>query len=261
MNKPETPALADNAPLVSMLQEFISAPERRFAYHEYDRGAEARRFGYRPFASSDRKAFIVTADEAAIELGSPRHQSLAALLWTANDDLTAGGVWTSGTDLLDIREPHACLMLAVMARIKPGFDAGDARFRAILNLSNRIPGYMARSVPGKLWIRISRDLIKRGFSSESLGQCLVHSFHDAFPEIGPVAAAVAAGNTGLVREFTPIHVLERAYSGKNRKLSLDASGALECADLSCASCDEKPSCDAIREIVAIKKSKQGNERA
>ena len=80
MNKPETPALADNAPLVSMLQEFISAPERRFAYHEYDRGAEARRFGYRPFASSDRKAFIVTADEAAIELGSPRHQSLTSVI-------------------------------------------------------------------------------------------------------------------------------------------------------------------------------------
>jgi hypothetical protein len=254
---PPTP-LVDNAPLIEMTREFISTPARNFLFHPYDRGAEAARLGFRSIRSNEKKAFIVTAEETALELGSPRHVSLAALMWTMNEGVITEGVWTSGIGFKKIKEPRADLILAVMTQVPRGFDPGDARFRGILNLSNRIPGYMARSVPGKLWIRISRGLIDSGFSPVSLGQCLVYAFHDAVPGLGPVAAIVAAGDGNLTRDFAPIHGLERAYSGKNRKLSLEASGVLECADLNCSSCDEKPSCDTIREVMTIKKSRKDN---
>jgi CO dehydrogenase/acetyl-CoA synthase beta subunit len=247
-------ALIDNRPLIEAAGNLLVKPENKFKFHEYDQGKEAERLGFRGIRSGNKQAFIVTAEETALELGSPGNPTIESLLWTMDQNVIQEGVWISGQEFSDIKETHASLVLTVMVQVPSGFDAGNARFRSILNMSNRIPGLMSRSVPGKLWIRISRELMNRNFTVLSMGQCVIHTFHDAVPEIGPVSVIIAAGDISIVNEFEPVHSLERAYSGKNRKLSLEASGVVSCADLNCAVCDEKKSCDTIREIISIKKS-------
>lgn len=241
--------------LIGMTKNFVEKAEYGFAFYPCDNGAEAGRFGFRSIRDNEKKAYIVTAEETALELGSPRHESLVSLLWTEEPELIKEGVWVSGIDLKDIHKPQAEILIAVVVHVPPGFNPESTRFRSIVNLSNKIPGYMSRSVPGKLWIRISRGLLDKGFSSLSLGMIILHSFHDAVPGLGAVEVIVAAGESRLTAAFEPVYNLGRAYSGQNRKLSLDASGALECEDLVCTSCDEKVACDTIRDIMVIKKMK------
>jgi len=256
----ETPALIDNSPLIEMSMDFVSDSVNGFSFHPYDGGAEAERLGFRSVQNRDKQAYVVTAEDTALELGSPRHTSMSTLLWTAEKRTFPAGVWTSGRAFTDIKEPMANLLLVVMAEVPQNYDPGNSQFRSILNFSNRIPGYMARSVPGKQWIRLSDDLINRDFSPLSLGQCLIHAFHDAVTGLGAVAVVVAAGESRLTNAYEPIYNLERIYSGKNRKLSLEASGIIECDDLSCSSCKEKKSCDTIRDIMVIKKTGEKRDK-
>lgn len=253
--KSDRPVLLDNLPLVDMTKEFVSTSGNGFSFYPYDNGAEALRLGFRSVKSSGKKAYIVTAGETGIELGSPHHTSMVTLLWTAKKGHIREGVHVSGRTFSEIDEPATSFLLTVMVEVLTGFDPRSTRFRTVLNLSNRIPGYMSRSIPGKLWVRISRDLKKNKFSPLSLGQSLIYAYHDAVPGIKAVEVLIAAGNILLTEQFEPVYNLERVYSGENSKLSLEASGIIECDDLSCSSCDEKKSCDIIREIMVIKKSK------
>jgi len=259
MNEPvrKPAALFDNKPLIAMTQKIVSAPENNFSFTPYDGGIEAERLDFRSVKSREKKAYIVTSKETALELGSPSRRTSCMLLWTMNKGIVREGVWIAGKNFSETGKPAAELLLAVITEVPPALDPGSARFRSILNLSNRIPGYMARSVPGRLWIRISSDLLGKGFTPLALGQSLIYAFHDAIPDIGAVTAVIAAGDRGLVEAFDPVYNLERVFSGKNRKLSLEASGVIECENFSCSSCNEKESCDIIREIITIKKSAAG----
>jgi CO dehydrogenase/acetyl-CoA synthase beta subunit len=149
--------------------------------------------------------------------------------------------------------------MTVMVHIPDGFDPSTASFGALLNLSHRIPGYMSRSVPGKLWIRIGRDLMRKGFTLLSLGQCLAYSFREAVPGLQGIEILLAADDERLIREFTDIHARARIISGRNRKLALEADGTLSCDDLDCTTCEEKKDCDTIRDIIK-KRKKQRMEK-
>lgn len=245
-----------NRQIIGMIKSFTEMPENGFAFFPYDNGAEAVRFNFRSIHHREKKAFIVTAEETALELGSPQHDSLVTVVWTDDRGALADGVWVSGADIQKISGTKANLLIAVMAEVPSGYDPDNTRFRSIVNLSNRVPGYMSRSVPGKLWVRISGDLMNKQFSSMSLGMCILHAFHEAVPGLGAVSVIIAAGDGRLTKDFETVYNLERVYSGKNRKLSLDRSGVLECEDLNCSSCEEKKSCDTIREILTIKRMKE-----
>jgi hypothetical protein len=38
-------------------------------------------------------------------------------------------------------------------------------------------------------------------------------------------------------------------SGRHKKLFLGADGDIECSELNCETCDEKPVCDSLRDVV------------
>jgi len=140
--------------------------------------------------------------------------------------------------------------MLVALEINRDFDPTGPNFQSIKNLSNKIPGYMARSVPGKMWIRLHRDLIKKDFSLNSLGQMLIYAFHEAVPSIRAVEVMLVSDRAELIEEFRSIDKRARVISGENKKLALEADGTLSCEDLDCMSCDEKPSCDTIRDIIS-----------
>jgi len=37
-------------------------------------------------------------------------------------------------------------------------------------------------------------------------------------------------------------------SGRHRKLALSADGTFECSDLDCENCDERETCDALKDV-------------
>ena len=126
-------------------------------------------------------------------------------------------------------------------------------------LINRLPGYMVRSVPGRLWARVSRKALAAGMSLATLGQALVVAYSNGFEEIAGVEVLFVTSATAEVEELAPIAAEATILAGRHKKLVLSPDGDVECADLDCDTCDEKPVCDNLRDVV-IKRRRMKNER-
>lgn len=253
MNSSLMPSYADHLPLINLARQLRREHENLFVSHSYDGGEEASRVGYLPDSNSKRKPCIVMAGDTAIEFGSPAHLSVPVLLWTKKEVFTENRIWTLKRDLDEVKEGPVSFLMTVMVQIDDKFDPSGQRFKSLLNLSNRIPGYMSRSVPGKMWVRIGRDLIKKNFSLCSLGQCIACSFFESVPDLKGIEIILAAGNDLMAEKFIDIQSREKAISGENKKLALEKDGTLSCEDLDCNSCEYKEDCDTIRDIIRKRK--------
>ncbi|MDD5711432.1 MAG: hypothetical protein PHY31_01590 [Smithellaceae bacterium] len=136
--------------LITQVKTIIGDPRWSFTLHGPDGGAEAHRIGYRARTDGRRIASIVTAADTALELGSPKHQTVSTLLWTRHSGVVTDLIATAGRDFPDLRETPVGFAQIVMVELDDTFDPTGPNFQALLNLTNRIPGYMTRSIPGKI---------------------------------------------------------------------------------------------------------------
>jgi CO dehydrogenase/acetyl-CoA synthase beta subunit len=241
--------LTDCAPLIKQILEMVRDQRRGFSRHLPDNGEETRRIGFLPKGEKAGRPVIVTADNAALELGSPQHPTVSTLLWTKQKELLSRTIWIAGRDFPQIKESPVSFAQVVMVELESDFDPTGPNIQTLSNLTNRIPGYMTRSIPGKVWIRIHRDLLSREFSLLSLGQCLTQAYHESIPGLRNIEVVLIAGNADLVGHLIPIHNRARVIYGENKKLALEADGTISCEDLDCENCAEKPACDTLRDVI------------
>ncbi len=241
--------LADCASLIEQVLMISGDPAREFFCYDIDMGQEASRISFRFKDEKIKKASVVTAEDTAIELGSPLHQTVSTLLWTKKRGLIGNAIRTAGSDLSVLKKSPISFAQVVMVELDRDFDPTGPNIQTLSNLTNRIPGYMTRSIPGKIWIRIHRDLMAKGFSLYSLGQCLAQAYRESISGLRSIEIVLVADAPGLVECFVPIHNRSRIIYGENKKLALEADGTISCEDLNCNDCDEKPACDTIRDVI------------
>ena len=116
-------------------------------------------------------------------------------------------------------------------------------------LANRLPGFMARAVPGRLWIRVSKEAVENGFRMNTLGAALIAAYNNDFPEaVEAVEVILVTGDEKKIKSLELIVAEAGVMSGKHRKLVLSGDGIYDCPDLDCTNCDTKAVCDALRDI-------------
>ncbi len=98
-------------------------------------------------------------------------------------------------------------------------------------------------------IRIHKKLFKKKFSLYALGQCLCKTYQESIPGLKAIDVILAADNSALVSKFEPICKTAKIISGENKKLKWEADGVVSCDDLNCDVCEEKPTCDTLKDIV------------
>ena len=213
-----------------------------------DPEACAREVGLLPRGAGE-PAVVVGGDVGA-DLGGPGYPSHGQVLATRNPSLVTGGrILCVGPDL---HEPPAAggrsfVQLVVLRAPEQGevdsLALGTTRF-----LAGRLEGFMVRAVPGRMWVRVSRDAIARGFRLETLGKALFAAYCLDHPQLEGVDILLATGPMELVRELEPVLAEARVVAGHNRKLILVEAGVYDCADLDCEGCDEQAICDALRDV-------------
>jgi len=261
--QPQRPAFADMAPLVSRLETWLTtrtAPPSEVRAGSFDRQAFATRVGYWPRGRGSPQ--VIVGEDVALDLGHPRTASESVvLLTTAVDAVVHGRIRWLGSDLpeLPLRSEHAYAQVVIL-RSRADALPDPFAVEAAQYLTHRLDGYMVRSVPGRLWVRISRAARARGLDFETVGRALVASFTDGFPEIDAVEVVFVTGSVGDVRALGPIAAEARVMAGSHRKLLLAPDGDFECDDLDCDSCQDKPVCDGLREVV-IKRRRRRHEGA
>jgi hypothetical protein len=250
------PGRADMAPLFPPLREFVAERAALITlWHEgsFDPAALGHEVGLAP-----RKrgwAEVILAENVAVELGHPATASRAFVLTTSVPGLVQhGDVTLLGPDLDGMRPQERrpfgqVVLLALRDNALPDpFELGNLQY-----LTHRLPGYMVRSVPGRLWARVSRQARAAGFSLRTLGRALLAAYLGDFPGVSGVEVVLVTSSALDVAALAPVAEQARILAGANQKLSLTASGEIECADLSCEACPEKAVCDALRDLVRARR--------
>lgn len=212
---------------------------------------ECSRIGY---GISDKKnSFIVMAEDTAVELGSPQKVSISKTLWTTSENIAGNNVYVKNDQLSSFENRSVSFLQLIIVQFDNADDAKDYRLQSVKGLSNKIPGLMCRSMQGKMWIRINKSLMEKDFSLYSLAECLYHSYMQAIPAIKAMDIFLIADDDPLILKFEPIISTAESISENNNKVRWIEDGIVNCDDLNCASCEEKPVCDSLRQIVIEKR--------
>lgn len=137
----------------------------------------------------------------------------------------------------------------VMLAAKPGSVPDPFALDSAQYLLHRLPGYAVRSVPGKLWVRVSRKGRQAGLTLAVVGAALIAAYTEDFEEVEAAEVVFVTSSISDVEALSEIAVEARILSGRHKKLFLGADGEIECRELSCDTCEEKPVCDNLRDIV------------
>lgn len=258
----ETPGriIGDMAPLIARVREFTRARAGALAAHTaigFDQLQS--RFGYT--REKKKRAEVIVGAELGAELGHPSTESMCFILVTQNPALVEDGqIGVIGPDVNEMnaseRRPFAqVIMLAAGAgaQLDP-FALDSAQY-----LMQRLDGYMTRSVPGRLWARLGRRAISGGLGLSVAGSALIDFYKNEFKEVLKAEVLFVTSSTGDVAALRTVGTEAAILAGRHKKLALGLDGEVECNELNCETCDEKPVCDSLRDIV-VKRRRIKNER-
>ncbi len=252
--------LGDMAPLIRRVREYLGQRvERSVSFDAPWTAAElAARFG---FVAGRRKGSpeVILAEDTAVELGHPSTASLSAVLVTWDPGLVRPGrITLVGPDLDDgppapgPRPFGQVLMLAA----RPGSVPDPFVLDSAQYLLHKLPGYAVRSVPGKLWVRISRRGRQAGLTLRVVGAALIAAYTGDFEEVEAAEVVFVTSSASDVEALSEVAVEARILSGRHKKLFLGADGEIECRELACDTCEEKPVCDNLRDIVIQRRARK-----
>lgn len=196
---------------------------------------------------------IVLEEDTAVELGSPQKESVSITMWTSHRGILSNRLWTCGSDFDRLIDKSVSYIQIIMLEFEDGSRAVESDIGRIKNLTNKLPGFMTRNMPGKTWIRIDKKRMQEGFSLYALGQCLHKAYLDAIPDIKSMEIILITDNDEFIKTLKPISEIAKIISGDNTKFKWVSDGVVTCDELNCDSCDEKATCDSIREMLKKRK--------
>ena len=203
---------------------------------------------------------LVFADDCAVELGAPQRSSINLVLWTHERSLINDGeIRLIGPDIGSdmtpgpgVSWPYAQVILLAWER---GTEIDPFALESTQFLSNRLPGFMVRAVPSRLWVRISHEAIKGGLCFHRLGGALISAYRQDYTAVRG-AEVLFVTEEARVTDLEPVSAEARILMGKNMKLVMVGDGTYECTELDCDACEEKATCDAVRDIVILRREEQ-----
>ncbi len=209
-----------------------------------------------------QKGIILRGDTYA-ELGKPSAGSSAFIMWTSDPSLVRDGrVTLIGPDIQDAGSQSLPLGQVL---IVGGREIGKQEQPVLEQrqyLSNLLEGYMVKSSPGRVWSRVSKGAAAKGFDFEMLGKALIAIYKMELPKIESVEVLFVTSGKQEIAKLETIATQVRVLGKAFRRDALRAKGheLIDCTmGTDCASCDVKPDCDDIRDVVKIRKKRDRKE--
>jgi len=199
---------------------------------------------------------IILAEDTFVELGNPGVASSSFLVW--NDALSAvvdGRITCIGPD---IRQSEGQSLPFGQVMILSGAELEEEHYPELERTqytSSQIEGYMLRSVPRKVWSRVSKDAAAKGFCFDTLGRALMSVFRGKHPLLEATEVVFVTSSKEDVVQLDGIGADVRRFSGELRKLVLQQDATYDCTEYDCESCDDKPVCDSVRDWIKLRRTK------
>lgn len=250
--------VADMASLVGRVRQFLAERAGRTVSADApcDIQALSERFGF----SEKRKGRpeVILGEDVALELGHPSTASRAIVLLCHRPGLVQGGrISIVGPDLDEMeggmRRPFAQV---VMLSVRPEGMPDPFEIDSTQYLMHRLSGYMVRSVPGRLWVRISKAGRIAGLTLKTVGSALIAAYTRDFEGVEGAEVVFVTSSPSDVEALSQISTEANILAGRHKKLVLGVDGEVECRELACDTCDEQPVCDSLRDIAIKRRGKK-----
>ena len=199
---------------------------------------------------------IILRGDTFIELGNPDAGSCAFLLWTDNPSLISDGKITLiGPDIQE--SPGESLPFGQVLMVG-GAGLGEKDHGVLERtqyISDRIEGYMIRSVSQRTWGRVGKDAAAKGFCFETLGRGLMAIFKSEAPKVESMGIIFVTSIKEDLQPLDNIAAQVRQIAGNITRETWKSRGYdIECSlGWGCSSCQYRPVCDEIREVIAVRK--------
>lgn len=199
---------------------------------------------------SSKGDYVVLDEDTALELGSPGKLSVSRLLWTNKANLVNNKIYIIGDSLSDFKVKELSFLQILIIELNENTDPFTSDIYRIKNLSNKIPGYMTRSIPDKTWVRIHKNLLNKGFTLHTLADVLIKSYVDENKIVKNIDVILIAGDDSSIGRYIPICDSAKTISSNNMNLHWLENGILTCEGINCSSCEEYHDCNKIKEILS-----------
>ncbi|MDD4603980.1 MAG: hypothetical protein PHF97_09270 [Bacteroidales bacterium] len=199
---------------------------------------------------------IILREDTFAELGSPESGSCSMTLMTSDLSRIHDGRITLIGD--DIGESQKELPLGRLVFIG-GRNLMRKDYENLANsliIGDRIEGYMERTTSQFVWCRISRNAGNRGFTMFSLGQALIALVKSTNPKIETVEVYFITTNKKDLSGFEEYALQVRKIARELIKDNWKIRGYEIDCESDCNTCDDKPICDDIREMLKEKKERE-----
>jgi CO dehydrogenase/acetyl-CoA synthase beta subunit len=202
---------------------------------------------------------IILRSDTHAELGNPSVGSSAFVMWTTNTSLVRDGrVTLVGPDIQEAKaRPLPLGQILIVAGSKLGKEEQPA-LEQKQYISNLLEGYMVKSSPGRMWTRVSKTAAAKGFDFEMLGKALIAIFKTELSKIESVEVLFVTSGKEDIKKLEGIAEQVRVLGKSFRRDAWRSKGfdLIDCTmGTDCSSCEEKPACDDIRDVVKIRKKR------
>ena len=162
---------------------------------------------------------------------------------TETDLVNDGKITLAGPD---IQESSGKTLPIGQVLIVAGNGLSDEHYMELeqcQHISNRLPGYMIRFVPRRMWSRVSKMAAEKGFSFEVLGRNLMAVYKSTMPLVQAIEVIFITSSDSDVNE------LKGFVEGENRKSIQIIKERYGCTStVDCDECPYQPICERIREM-------------
>jgi CO dehydrogenase/acetyl-CoA synthase beta subunit len=219
--------------IIGELRSFQEAFQRDSTFREYraDSGSVWPQSG---------RGSIVMKSDTAVELGSPKDESVSFLMWTEDASLVKDGVISLiGPELAESAQRHLPFGKVVILGVN-GFNEENCyeRHREIelVRFDVNLEGYMMRAASQYMreWSRISTEALAKGFSLKIMGSVLIEMYRSLdYVHVAEILFITSSSED--VRKLKDLGDRSNKIIGAMNKMAVDMS-------LDCSTCEYNEVC-------------------
>ncbi len=218
------------------------------------RGSTFRAYRAAPGSAwpQSERGSIVMKSETAVELGSPKDESVSFLVWTEDASLVKDGVISLiGPDLAESAVHSLPFGKAVILGVN-GFTEENCyeRHREIelLRFDVNLEGYMMRAVSQHMreWSRISTEALAKGFSLKIMGGVLIEMYR-SLDYVHAAEILFITSSSEDVRKLRGLGERSNKIIGAMNKMAVELA-------LDCSTCEYNEVCAQVAGLRSLRDS-------
>ncbi|MHB8111762.1 MAG: carbon monoxide dehydrogenase [Syntrophorhabdaceae bacterium] len=206
---------------------------------------------------------IIVKSDTHLELGSPAAGSCAFVLYSNRISLVHDGrVRLVG---LDIPEAPPGTLSFGQVIIVAGNTLTDKDYQSLVQsqyIGDKIEGYMVKSMPGRIWSRISNQGVQKGFNFGFLGRGLVKLVKAEVPKVTAAEVLFVTSDRADVELLSDIEAAVNKLATKIKSRIWKERG-IDISDCAfgghCGLCKDRTVCDKVNKAKVQKQKVKGDK--